>query len=132
MVDDGGVEAVEIDACGDFAVVSKSFRNHRKRNAFDFGGRCPAVAGHIKGKREVKSDHHGYAFQIVVDVVADVTVGIPFVGTGITDNGQKVLARVFGIFVEGLLHFLSPCYKESLTGLLTAIGDVTVPEIGFL
>lgn len=87
------------------------------------------MAGNIEGQRNCNADHSGYVFQIVVDVIAYVAVGASLVGAGITDDGQQVFAFVLCVLVKNHLHFLSPFNDELLTGLATAVCDVTIFEV---
>ncbi len=89
------------------------------------------MAGNVEGQRDCDTDHSGYGFQVVIDVVANVAVGASLVGAGITDDGQQVFAFVLWILVKDHLHFLSPFDDELLTGLATSIGDISVFEICF-
>ena len=128
-VDDGGVEAGEVDLGGGLAVVAHAFGNDRKRNAFGLGGGGPAVAGDVEGQRHCHAHHAGYAFQVVVDVVADVAVGASLVGADVADDGEQEIAFVLGIFVEYRLHLCGPRNDKSLARLAAAVGDVAVSEV---
>ena len=130
-VNDGGVEAGEVDLSGCFTVVTHAFRDYRKGDALCFGGGGPAVAGDVEGQRNLDSYHLGYLFQVVIDVVAHVAVGASLVGAGILDDRKQVIGCVLWILVEYHLHFLCPFDNQLLTGLTTAIGDVSVFEVRF-
>lgn len=41
----------------------------------------------MEGQRYRDTDHSGYAFEIVVDVVTHVAVGASLVGAGVADDG---------------------------------------------
>ena len=62
----------------------------------------------VKGQRDLDSYHLGYLFQVVVDVVAHVSVSASLVGAGILDYGEQVFGGVFWVLVEYYLHFLCP------------------------
>lgn len=87
------------------------------------------MAGNIEGQRDCYADHSGDTFQAVVDVVAGVAVGASLIETGIADDGQQVVAFVFGIFVEYHLHLLCPFDYQLLAGLAATIGYITVFEV---
>lgn len=87
------------------------------------------MTGNVEGERNCYTDHSGYGFQVVVDVVAYVAVSASLVGSGIADDGQQVVALVLGVLVKNHLHFLSPFDDELLTGLATAVGDISVFEV---
>ena len=87
------------------------------------------MACHIQSPGMSKADLLGYTFQIVVDVVADVSVNCAFAKTGICDYREKVVAFVFGVFVEDCLHLFCPFYGELLAGFASAVCDVAVGEI---
>ena len=65
----------------------------------------------------------------MVYVVAGVTVSASLIESGIADDGQQVVAFVFGIFIKYHLHFLCPFDDELLAGLATAVGDVAIFEV---
>ena len=46
------------------------------------------MAGNVKGQRDCDTDHSGYGFQVVVDVIAYVAIGASLVGAGITEIGR--------------------------------------------
>ena len=46
------------------------------------------MAGSVHRQRDIDSDHVGYLFQIVIDVVADVAVCTALVDTFCFDNGE--------------------------------------------
>lgn len=83
----------------------------------------------VEGQRDGDTDHSGYAFQIVVDVVAGVSVGASLVDAGIADYGQKIVRGVFRVFVENHLHFLGPFDYELLAGLAATIGYVAIFKV---
>ena len=70
----GGVEAGEVDLGGGFAVVAHAFADYREGDALGFGYRCPAVAGYVEGKWNFNPYFLSYAFQVMVDVVANIPV----------------------------------------------------------
>ena len=117
---------------GGFAVMAHTFGDDGEWDAFGFGGGCPTVAGHVEGQRDRDSDHFGYAFEIVVDVVASVAVGVSLVGAGIADYRQKIVGGVFRVLVENHLHFLCPFDYKLLAGLAAAVSDVAVFEVCLL
>lgn len=55
-----------------------------------------AVAGDVEGQRYCYTDHSGYGFQVVVDVIADIAVSATLIGPGITDDGEQVPAFILG------------------------------------
>ena len=48
-VDDGGVEAGEIDLGGCFTIVAHTFADDTQGNALGFGRGGPAMAGYVEG-----------------------------------------------------------------------------------
>lgn len=62
----------------------------------------------------------------MVDIVACVSVGASLVDSGITDDGQQVIASVLRILVENHLHLLCPFDDELLTGLAPSVGEVAI------
>lgn len=87
------------------------------------------MAANIEGQRNCHSDHTGNAFQAVVDVIAGVAIGTTLVEAGIADNRQRVVAFVFGIFVEYHLHLLSPFDDEMLSSFSATVSDIAVFEV---
>lgn len=45
------------------------------------------MTGDVESQGDCDADHSGYAFQVVVDVVAGVAVGTALVDSGIADDG---------------------------------------------
>lgn len=90
------------------------------------------MTSNVEGQRDCDSDHSGDAFQTVIDIVAGVSVGASLVEAGITDDGQQIVALVFGVLVENHLHLLCPLDDKLLAGLAPAVDYITVFEIGFL
>ena len=88
------------------------------------------MARYIQSQRNDDSNHACDAFQVVVDVVADIPVGTSFVGSGIADNRKQIVTAVFRIFVKKHLHFFGPCYDKLLAGLVATIGEISVFEVG--
>ena len=88
------------------------------------------MAGDVEGQRDLDSYHLGYLFQVVVDVVAHVSVGASLVSAGVLDDGQQVVGGVFGILIEDHLHFFRPLDYQLLTSLTTAVGDIAVFKVG--
>ena len=66
------------------------------------------MAGDVESQRNLDANHLGYYFQVVIDVITDVTVGASLVGAGILDDGEQVIGSIFGILVKNHLHFLGP------------------------
>ena len=62
----------------------------------------------VKGQRDLDSYHLGYLLQVVVDVVAHVSVSSSLVCDGILYYCEQVLGSVFWVLVEYYLHFLCP------------------------
>lgn len=120
---------VDLSCC--FRIVAHSFADYTQGYAFGFGCGSPTVAGDVEGQGDLDSCHLGYLFQIVVDVVAHVTVGASLVGAGVLDDGELIVGGVLGVLVENHLHFLCPFDDKLLSGLATAIGDVAVFEVRF-
>ena len=112
-----------------FAVVAHAFGDNGERNAFGFGGGGPAVAGYVEGQGDCDADHFGYSFQVMVDVIAGITIGASLVDSGISDDGQQVVAGILGVLVEYHLHLLRPFDDKLLAGLASAIRDVSVFEV---
>lgn len=65
----------------------------------------------------------------MVYVVACVSVGASFVDAGFAYDGEEVCALVFVVFVEYGLHFFGPSDDELLSGLASAVCDVSVLEV---
>lgn len=112
-----------------FAVVAHPFADDAERDALGFGGGGPAVAGDVESQGDCDADQSGDAFQVVIDVVAGVAVGTALVEPWVADDGQQVVARVFGVFVEYHLHLFCPFDDKLLAGLTTAIRDIAVFEV---
>ena len=87
------------------------------------------MTGNVEGQRDCDTNHSGDAFQTVIDIVAGVTVGASFVSTRVSDDGQKIVAFVFGVLVEYHLHLLGPFDDELLTGLAATVCDVAIFEV---
>ena len=87
------------------------------------------MAGDVEGQGDCYSDHPGDTFQVVVYVIAGVSVGASFIESGITDDRKQVVALIFGVLIEYHLHFLCPFDYELLTGLAAAVGDIAVFEV---
>lgn len=87
------------------------------------------MTSNVEGQRDCDSDHSGDAFQTVIDIVAGVSVGASLVEAGITDDGQQIVALVFGVLVENHLHLLCPFDDELLTGLATTVSNIAVFEV---
>lgn len=109
--------------------MAHPFGDDGERNAFGAGGGGPAVACYVERQGNGDAGHRGDAFEVVVDVVAHVAVGAPFVCSGVADDGEQVAAAVLGVFVEYLLHLFCPSDDELLACLAPAVGDVPVFEI---
>lgn len=86
-VNDRGIEAGEIDLGGCFTIVAHAFADYAQGDAFGFSGGGPTVTGDVESQRYLDTYHLGYLFQVVIDVVAHVAVGVSLVGTGIPDDG---------------------------------------------
>lgn len=87
------------------------------------------MAGNVEGQRNCYANHPGNTFQTVIDIVASVAVSASLVESGIADDGQQVVAFVFGVLVENHLHLLGPFDDELLTGLATSIGNIAVFKV---
>ena len=87
------------------------------------------MAGNVESQRNCYTHHSGDSFQTVIDIVAGVTVSASLVESGIADDGQQVVAFVFGVLVENHLHLLGPFDDELLSGFSAAIGNIAVFEV---
>ncbi len=110
--------------------MSHSLADYAYGDSFRFGCACLAVPRNIERQRDANAHFLGYLFQIVVDIVAGISVGATLIRAGIPYDGQKVVGNVFKVFVEYELHFLSPFNRQMLPGLATAVGNVAVSEVG--
>lgn len=84
--------------------MAHAFADYGEGDAFGFGGGCPAVTCDVHGEGYRYADFLGYGLKVVVDAVAYVAVGVAFVCAGSPDDREKESGRIFGIFVENLLH----------------------------
>ena len=112
-----------------FRVVAHAFADYAQWDAFGFGGGGPTVAGDVESQRYLDAYHLGYLFQVVIDVIAHVAVGVSLVGTGILDDGEQIVSGVFGVLVEYHLHFFCPFDNQLLAGLATTVSDVAVFQV---
>ena len=87
------------------------------------------MAGDIEGQRNLDSYHLGYLFQVVVYVVAHVTVDTSLVGARILDDGEQVVGSVLRVLVKYHLHFLCPFDNQLLSCLATTVGDVPIFKV---
>ena len=88
------------------------------------------MAGDVEGQGDCHTDHFGYFFEIVVDIVAHVAIDAPFVGAGVADYGKEIVAPVFEVFIEDGLHLFCPGDDELLTGFAAPIGYIAVFTVG--
>lgn len=89
------------------------------------------MAGHIESQRECEAEFLRYGFEAIVDSVCGVSVCGSLVAEGLADDWEQIVAFVFGIFVEELLHFARPFYYELLPRLVAAIDYSAVFQVGF-
>ena len=95
-------------------------------------GAGPGVACDVHGEVVLESDERHDFFQFGVDEVLRALVLRTFVGRCTADDGQEVGGWRCRVFVEYGLHVFLPSHEHALAGLLTAVGEEAVCEVGLL
>ena len=129
FVNDGRVEAGEVDLGCCFAVVTHTFGYDRERDALGFCGGCPAMTGNIEGQRYAYTNYFCDSLQIMVDVIGGIAIGASLIDSVITYDWKQIVALILRVFVENHLHLLCPFDDELLTGLAAAICDIAIFEV---
>ena len=95
-------------------------------------GAGPGVACDVHGEVVLESDERHDFFQFGVDEVLRALVLRAFVGCCIADDGQEVGGWRCWVLVDYGLHVFLPPHEHALSGLLAAVCEEAVGQVGFL
>ena len=113
--------------------MSHALADYRNWYVLAFGDACPRVPAHVHGKRRDNAAQPGNFFQVLVDAEQRTFVlGAEFFGRQFQDREQVITGTSCGIFRHGFLHAAFPPDVELLSGLVPAVTQYAVLQVGFL
>lgn len=109
--------------------MPQSLADDRQRHFLASRYGRPAVATPVEGQRHRHSRQHGDGLEPPIDFHNPVLV-LPPLAPILTGHYREQIAGVVGLaLVEDVLHLLRPFDDEQLTGLLSPIGQIPVPQV---